>query len=142
MTRVAAWALNKLLAHPEYELGSMAVRFNGDDGQWDVDVPVKVTALLYGRMVAVVEFDGNDVSIFIPNADDIIRRGHLRDFVAHEHNIIYNTIEDFKGDTEDDMVADITVDPDMVTGLDGPRRMVPKSTITRQFKIKGQLNRE
>ncbi len=139
MKRIAAWAINHLLSH--YELGSMAEKFNGDDDNWAVDVPISATATRSGRLIAKVEFEGPQLTIYIPDAYQIIRGGHIRDFRPEDHGIQIKTVELFTGGTEDDIVAELAFDEDLIPALDGPRRMVPKSPVNRKFRIKGQLKR-
>jgi len=132
MTRISAWAINHLLNH--YEIGSMAIKFNGDDDNWHVGHN-STMALVSGRMAAKIEFDGKAASIYIPDIHQVIRPEHIKDFRPEEHGIEHKWIEDFKGDVEDDIMAELDIDRDLIPGIDGPRRMVPKSPIRRKINI-------
>jgi hypothetical protein len=140
MTRIAAWAINHLLNH--YQLGNLAEKFNGDDDSWSVDVPISVSATRHERMVAKVEFEMGDLTIYIPDIYQVIRSGHIKDFDPRDYGIVVKTIENFTtGDVEDDITAQLTVDEAMIPLLDGPRRMVPKSQHRRKFQVIGALSR-
>ena len=137
MSRIAAWGVHQLLR--QYELGSMAEKFNGDDDRWAVDVPKSATALIDDKMAAKVEFSEEYIAIFIPDIYQCIRSGHISEFDPMLYGIQVKNIPDFKGDTPDDIVAEIDIDPDMITGLNSPRRHVPKSPRRRKIRVKGSL---
>ena len=131
--RKAAFALNQLCN--EMQLGSMALRFNGDDcAAWAVHGEHYAVALNRGRRAAEVIIEGSTVTIVIEDIYRIIRGQHVSKFDPAEFGIRRNASTNIYGDKEPDIVATWELEQE-IPGLELRHRPVPKVPRVRPVKV-------
>jgi hypothetical protein len=72
----------------ELQLGSLAVRFDGDaDQEWSVHEMDFVVAIKDGQRVATVSLHNDTVDIEVEDAYLLIRHNHLKEFDPYAYGI-------------------------------------------------------
>jgi hypothetical protein len=131
--RKAAAAMNALANM--VELGSLAVRFDGDaDQDWSVHDKNFVVAIKDGQRVATVAFTGDQVTIEVEDVYLLVRHNHLKEFDAYAKGFTICTERDFKGDkVRPDLCW--TFDQPPVMGLNLPKQPIERTIMSRNAKV-------
>jgi hypothetical protein len=131
--RKAAAAMNALVV--ELQLGSLAVRFDGDqDSEWSVHNSEHLIAIKDGQRVADIQLHDNEVTIEIEDAYLLIRHNHLKEFNPYEFGINICRELDFKGDkVRPDLCANFDQPP--VLGLNLPKQPMERTIMSRNAKV-------
>ena len=131
--RKAAAAMNALTT--ELQLGSLAVRFDGDaDQDWSVHDMEFVVALKDGQRVATVSLHSDRVNIEVEDAYLLVRHNHLKEFDPYTYGINICTEKDFKGDkVRPDLCANFDQPP--VMGLNLPKQPIERTIMSRNAKV-------
>jgi hypothetical protein len=131
--RKAAAAMNALTT--ELQLGSLAVRFDGDaDQDWAVHDDTFVVAMKDGERVATVSLSAGMVNIEVEDAYLLVRHNHLKEFDPYTYGIDICKARDFKGDkVRPDLCANFDQPP--VLGLNLPKQPMERVIMSRNAKV-------
>lgn len=149
ISRIGAYCLNTLTEH--HGMGTMVHRFIGDDAEAWCESTLGCRALINGKPVATLFMDplpdGNKlptkVTIHIESIWGMVRPKNIGEFDPAEYGIEVNYTQNWMGDKEADLIADIHLDhvEEQIPGLFTPRKALPQSVTGRVPIARGSMDR-
>ncbi len=130
-SRVCSYALNTMCN--QLGLGNLAHHFDGETlSEWAILFP-EVRALRGGRGVASIELTDSltketpsfDLYIVVPDVYSLVRDKHVAEFRPEQYGLHINTLKDWLGVKQPDLIVEWTVGMDEVR--QGPARPIGRS---------------
>lgn len=144
-SRICSYALNTMCT--QLGLGNLAHHFDGESlSEWAILFP-EVRALRGNRGVASIELSDSltrevpsfDLYIVVPDVYSLIRDKHVAEFVPEAYGLHINTLKDWLGNKQPDLVVEWTVQMDEVR--QGPARPTGRSVVgPTNIKVKRSIS--